>query len=214
MVRIFNTNTNKFLKAFVPTYKNKTKYVGDYAIDGVPGTVSKILLDYAGTAGSATGKILPAGNPVDVVSIPSLGNTEMSIVDVANPVCFINANVLNLSGTEGPRDEKILQRLDKIELIRGTAAKMTGLVDDEKNARTESSAIPLVAIVSKSSNYASYTDGQSVLPRSISYPGCFTCRKCTKHTRPWQPSVPELLQKFKGPLSIKQLCKNPFKPIQ
>jgi len=36
MVRIFNTNTKKILKAYVPTKNGKTKYLGDFAIDGVP----------------------------------------------------------------------------------------------------------------------------------------------------------------------------------
>ena len=55
IVRIFNTNTKKILKAFVQTSQGKSKYTGDYSIDGVPGTSSKILLDYSATAGAGTG---------------------------------------------------------------------------------------------------------------------------------------------------------------
>ena len=102
VVRIFNTNTDKKLRAFVPTKEGKTQYLGDYAIAGVPGTGAKILLDYAGTAGSATGKILPTGKPVDSISVPSLGTIEVSIVDAGNPVCFIKPEVLGLDGTDGP----------------------------------------------------------------------------------------------------------------
>ena len=101
VVRIYNTNTDKILKAYVPTPKGKTMYFGDYAIDGVPGTSSKILLDFSGTEGSATGKLLPTGNTVDVVSIPSIGRVEMSIVDAGNPGCFVRPEVLNLSGHGG-----------------------------------------------------------------------------------------------------------------
>jgi len=39
VVRIYNTNTKKTLKAFVQTSQGKSKYTGDYAIDGVPGTI-------------------------------------------------------------------------------------------------------------------------------------------------------------------------------
>jgi 2-methylaconitate cis-trans-isomerase PrpF len=162
LVRIFNTNTRKCLRAFVPTSEGKARYTGDYAIAGVPGTGAKILLDYAGTAGAATGKILPTGNRVDRVPIPSIGTVEMSIVDAGNPVCFIRPSVLNLSGTEGPTDPAILAQLDRIELIRGTAARMIGLVQDEKNARIQSPAIPLLAIVGKPQGYVSYTDGRVV----------------------------------------------------
>ncbi|MBN2542937.1 3-methylitaconate isomerase, partial [bacterium] len=67
VVRIYNTNTKKILKAYVPTYQGKTKYTGDYAIDGVPGTGSKILLDYSETSGTLGRGVLPTGNPVDVI---------------------------------------------------------------------------------------------------------------------------------------------------
>jgi methylitaconate Delta-isomerase len=162
LVRIFNTNTRKYLRAYVPTSGGKARYTGDYAIAGVPGTGARILLDYAGTAGAATGKILPTGNRVDQVLIPSIGTVEMSIVDAGNPVCFIRPSVLNLSGTEGPTHPAILAQLDRVELIRGTAARMIGMVQDEKDARIQSPAIPLLAIVGKPQGYVSYTDGSVI----------------------------------------------------
>lgn len=162
VVRIFNTNTQKILKAYVPTHDGKTKYMGDYAIDGVPGTGAKILLDYADTSGAVTGRLLPTGNPTDVVSIPSIGRVEMSIVDAANPVCFIRPSVLNFSGIEGPLDKKVLDTLGKIELIRGIAAEMIGMVDDAKKARTDTPAIPMLAIVSEPTRYTSYIDGHRI----------------------------------------------------
>ncbi|MGD0623658.1 MAG: PrpF domain-containing protein [Thermodesulfobacteriota bacterium] len=162
LVRIFNTNTKKILKAYIPTQERKTKYLGEYAIDGVPGTGAKILLDYSATAGAVTGKLLPTGNPIDVISIPSIGKIEVSIVDAANPVCFIKPSVLNFSGIEGPLDQKVIDSLDKIELIRGVAAKMIGLVDDAGKARIETPAIPLLAIVSRPEGYTSFTDGRRI----------------------------------------------------
>jgi methylitaconate Delta-isomerase len=162
LVRIFNTNTRKRLRACVPTSKGKARYTGDYAIAGVPGTGARILLDYAGTAGAATGKILPTGNRVDRVAIPSIGTVEMSIVDAGNPVCFIRPSVLSLSGTEGPTHPAILSQLDRVELIRGTAARMIGIVQDEKDARIQSPAIPLLAIVGNAQGYVSYTDGRTI----------------------------------------------------
>jgi len=162
VVRVFNTNTNKKLRAFVPTDGGKTQYLGDYAIAGVPGTGAKILLDYAGTAGSATGKILPTGNPIDHISIPSLGTIEVSIVDAGNPVCFIEPGVLGLDGTEGPRDERVTSLLETIELIRGTAARIIGLVQDESRARFETPAIPLLSIVSPPRDYVSFTDNRQI----------------------------------------------------
>jgi len=169
VVRIYNTNTDKILKAHVATEHGKSKYTGDYAIDGVPGTGSKILLDYSATGGAGTGKLLPTGNPVDVISIPSIGTFEMSIVDASNPMCFIKPDVLNLTGLEGPLDPKIIDSLDKIELIRGTAAKMVGYVDDPAKARTESPAGPMLAIVSKPKAYTSFTDGARIDAEEIDF---------------------------------------------
>jgi methylitaconate Delta-isomerase len=169
VVRIFNTNTKKTLKAWVPTPGGKVQYTGNFAISGVPGTAAKLLLDYAGTAGSATGKILPTGRPVDCVSVPSLGTVEVSIVDAANPVCFIKPQALGLVGTEGPRDERVTSLLDTIELIRGMAAKMIGLVDDERKARMECPSIPLLSIVSPSADYVSFSDGRRIKAEDMDF---------------------------------------------
>lgn len=169
VVRIYNTNTKKILKAFVQTDQGKSKYTGDYAIDGVPGTSSKILLDYSETEGAATGKLLPTGNPTDVLSIPSIGKIEISIVDAGNPMCFIKPEVLNLSGIEGPLDPKVIEALDKIEVIRGTAAKIIGFVDDPAKARTESPAGPMLAIVSEPRDYISFADATRVKADEIDF---------------------------------------------
>lgn len=169
IVRIYNTNTKKILKAYVSTYRGRTKYLGDYSIDGVPGTSTKILLDYSETAGAATGKLLPTGNPTDAVSIPSMGTIEMSIVDAGNPLCFIKPEVLNFSGTEGPLDKKVIDSLDKIELIRGTAAKMIGLADDAAHARIKTPAIPMLVFVSKPAPYTSFTDGHRIESGEIDF---------------------------------------------
>lgn len=169
VVRIYNTNTKKILRAFIRTKGGKSDYTGNYAIDGVPGTGSKILLDYSATEGAATGKLLPTGNPTDIISIPSIGEIEMSIVDAGNPMCFIAPDVLGLSGIEGPADQKVIDALDKIELIRGTAAMMIGFVDDPGDARIESPAGPMLAIVSGPKDYASFTDNTQVKADEIDF---------------------------------------------
>ena len=162
VVRIFNTNTQKTLRAFVPTEAGGTRYLGDYAIAGVPGTAAKIPLDYAGTAGAVTGTILPTGNPVDRVTVEGVGQFDLSIVDAGNPVCFVTPEVLGLDGREGPLDESVRNLLDTIELIRGTAARMIGLVQDEHDARRQTPAVPLLSIVSPPRDYVAFTDGREI----------------------------------------------------
>jgi 2-methylaconitate cis-trans-isomerase PrpF len=167
VVRIYNTNTRKILKAYVPTYGGKSKYTGDYAIDGVPGTGSKILLDYSETSGTLGGKVLPTGNPVDVISFPYIGETEVSIVDVGNPCCFFKAESLGFSGKESPMDPKLIESLDKIELIRGTASKLLGLATDASKARIESPTLPLIIFVNEPGDYMSFTDGVLIMDSDI-----------------------------------------------
>jgi methylitaconate Delta-isomerase len=159
IVRIYNTNTKKILKSYVPTFGGKARYTGDYAIDGVPGTGSKILLDYSATSGTLGGKVLPTGNPVDVISFPAIGEAEVSIVDVGNPVCFFKAESLGFSGIEGPMDPKVLETLETIELIRGTVSKLLGLANDAAKARIQSPTRPLIIYVNEPKGYASFTDG-------------------------------------------------------
>jgi methylitaconate Delta-isomerase len=169
IVRIFNTNTQKILKAYVQTEGGKAKYTGDYAIDGVPGTGSKILLDYSATGGTVNGKVLPTGNPVDRVTVEGLGEMDISIVDAGNPTCYLRPEVLGFSGIEGPHDEKVVKSLDKIELIRGTVSKLIGLATDARKARIESATRPMIAFVSPPTAYTSFTDGTRVEKEDIDF---------------------------------------------
>ena len=78
MVRIHNTNTGKILRAEVEVRDGKAVVSGNCKIDGVPGTSAPILMDFASTAGAATGKLLPTGNVVDVIET-SKGAIEASM---------------------------------------------------------------------------------------------------------------------------------------
>jgi methylitaconate Delta-isomerase len=181
IVRIYNTNTKKLLKAYVSTIEGEPKYLGDYAIAGVPGTSSKILLDFSATEGAVTGKLLPTGNVVDVISVPSIGKIEVSIVDAGNPACFVKSETLNLSGIEGPLDESVIHALDRIELIRATVAKELGFVDDPSKARTKSPTLPMIFIVSRPVSYTSFTDGSRIASDEIDFVArCFFMQEMHK----------------------------------
>jgi len=90
-VRINNVNTKKILIAKVEVKNGKAVVDGDFTIDGVPGTGSKIELDFKNTFGAATGKLLPTGNSIDVLNVNGLGKIPVSIVDIANIICYVNA---------------------------------------------------------------------------------------------------------------------------
>lgn len=68
--------------------------------------------------------------------IPGFGPVEVSIVDAANPLVFVRAETLGLTGRELPdelnADEK---KLELLETVRGMAAQKLGLTDDYKKIR-------------------------------------------------------------------------------
>jgi 2-methylaconitate cis-trans-isomerase PrpF len=57
-VRIYNTNTDKILVAHVPVAGGKAQVTGNFVIGGVPGSGAEIVMDYSGTVGAKSGKML------------------------------------------------------------------------------------------------------------------------------------------------------------
>ncbi len=154
-VRIYNTNTKKIIVADVPVRDGKSLVEGDCAIDGVPGTGARIMLDFLDSGGSVTGKLLPTGNVVDTIDVEGHRYT-ISFVDAANPAVFVNAEELGLKGTELASeidaDPALLEELEK---IRSVGAEMIGLVQDWRDGTRLSPAVPKVAFVSKPQEYRS-----------------------------------------------------------
>lgn len=157
-VRIHLTNTHKMIIAEVPVSNGKAAVEGDLQIDGVPGTGAKITLDFSDTQGAVTGRLLPTGNPVDVVQAGG-EKYDISIVDAGNPLVFIEAKQLGMSGIETPQEiEASASLMNKIEAIRGIAAEMLGLVKNKEAASKESPYIPFFAIVSPPQDYTTFNN--------------------------------------------------------
>lgn len=157
-VRIHNTNTGKLIIADVPTVDGKAAVLGDCICAGVPGTGARIMLDYSDTAGAATGKLLPTGMPQQVVDIAGFGQLTVSIVDAANPMVFVRAKDLDLTGIETPQQVNGNPDLLKLlENIRGTAAVMIGMASSLEDALKRSPAFPMIAFVSEPVDYKDFT---------------------------------------------------------
>jgi len=126
-VRVHNTNTGKILRLLVQCADGEPRVEGDCEIDGVPGSGSEVALDYSGTSGGATGKLLPTGHPRDAVHVPLLGrDIEVSIVDVGTVCVFIRAADLGETGTELP-GEFNPRTFEVAEAVRQWAAERCGL---------------------------------------------------------------------------------------
>ncbi len=155
-VRIHLTNSDQILIAEVPVQGGKAKVNGTCHIDGVPGTAAPIHLDWSDITGTVCGRLLPTGNPKDVFVIDGK-EYEVSLVDAGNPLIFIKAESLGMTGTETPAEiEGDPQRMALIEKIRGEAALRFGLVDAPEKAREESPYNPFYAIISKSADYTCF----------------------------------------------------------
>ncbi len=151
-VRIFQRNTGKRIIAEVPVKDGCFDEQGDYTIAGVPGTGSKITLRFADPGGSMTGKLLPTGNVRDTLTIPELGSVEVSIVDAANPVVFVPAERIGLTGAEiEPFDTPAVRA--RLEAIRSHAAVTIGLAASPEEATTQSKAVPKMAVVAPPQSY-------------------------------------------------------------
>ncbi len=168
MVRIHQVNTETMIIAHVPVKGKKAEVEDNFAIPGVPGTGAKILLDFGDSGGAITGKLLPTGNVIDVLRVEGEGNFEVSLVDAANPLVFIRARDLGLTGTETPEEiDSNATLLAKIEKIRGFAAMKIGLVKDWHMAATERPYVPFVAICSRPISYKNWITGEKVAENSM-----------------------------------------------
>ena len=168
-VRIHNTNTKKILIAEVPTEDGRAKVSGDCKIDGVPGTGAKIMMDFSGTAGSVTNKLLPTGNPVDTITT-SVGPLQISIVDVSNPCVFVRAKDVGMKGGETPQEVNGNPKLlGLMEEIRAQACVMIGMAPDAATATAKSPAFPMVAYVSPAADYVDFTTGKTIRKDQIDF---------------------------------------------
>jgi 2-methylaconitate cis-trans-isomerase PrpF len=132
LVRIFNTNTSKVIHSRFKVGGSPPRYCheGDYAMDGVGGTQSRITLSFLDPAGAKTGKALPTGNAIDKLHLGDGSFIEASLVDVGNPGVFVRVSDLGITDmasftpalVEG--DAALKSRLEQ---IRQAGASLMGL---------------------------------------------------------------------------------------
>lgn len=162
-VRAYTTNLKRILIIEVPVKDGRPVRLGTYRVPGVPGTGARILLDFADTAGGATGNLLPTGNPVDTLDVPGVGRIEASLIDIGNAHVFIRARDVGMKGTETPAEiDRDRGLLDRLEAIRGAGAFRMGLATSGEAARSETPATPILGIISSPAGYVGHLDGIAV----------------------------------------------------
>lgn len=153
-VKVYNTNLKRMLRIEVPVRNGAPDEEGDYEVPGVPGTGARILVDFADTAGAATGALLPTGNPADTLDVPGVGRIEASLVDIGNAHVFVRAADVGLRGTESAAElDADVGLRSRLESIRGYAAYRMGIINDPYVSVAKSPATPILGIVSPSQSY-------------------------------------------------------------
>ena len=150
VVRIFNTNTQKVIIAEVEVDNGRVKTEGQCSIPGVPGTGSPIYLSFTDAEGAVTGKLFPSGNSIDLLETKK-GLLEVSIIDVANPLVFVKAQDVGLTGSELPH-EFTMEKLVELEEIRSAAAEIC-LFSTKEEATVKSPAVPKLTIIASPETY-------------------------------------------------------------
>lgn len=149
-VRIHATNTGQLIAAELQVASGRAVASGDLALDGVAGTGAPIRLAFLEPGGAMTGRLLPTGNPVDVLEVEGLGEVEVSLVDAANPVVFVAASSLDaggtaLTGAETPDELEAIVGLEPaLERIRRAGAVAMGMAETPEAVGL---ANPKVAVV-------------------------------------------------------------------
>jgi len=167
-MRVYNPNLDRVLAIEVPVENNRPVERGSFVVPGVPGSGAKILIDFADTAGAATGRLLPTGNPVDRLEIPEFGAIDASLVDIGNAHVFVRARDVGLAGTETAAeiDANVALRA-LLERIRGVGAFRMGLVASADRARQKSPATPLLGMISPPADYHDALGDRTVRAREV-----------------------------------------------
>jgi 2-methylaconitate cis-trans-isomerase PrpF len=153
-IRIWNTNTQVLITASVPVRGGKAAVLGDCEIPGVPGTGAEIVMNWAGAVGATTGRLLPADAAVTEFRMESGSVVHGTLCDVGNPVLWVPAGEVGLTGSELSEaineDPELIARLRE---LRGKAAVATGFCDDWRTAERDSPGTPLLGMVAAPADY-------------------------------------------------------------
>lgn len=185
-VRVHSTNTGQVYTIDVPVKDGLPRALGDYRIDGVPGTGAKLTIDMVGTIASHRRGLFPTGRKKDEIEFPGDRPVAVSVVDVVNPCAFIKASDLGLRGDEITKDIST-ETFDRIEYIRASVAELIGIEGwSEQEYRDPS---PFLAFVSEARDYSNALTGETVRESDIdflsrvyflggihqTYPGSISC---------------------------------------
>ena len=150
-VRIHMVNSASVATATFPGAYGVVDYDGDTAIAGVPGTAAAVVLDFAGTEGSATGALLPTGHATDVIE-----GVTVTCIDNGMPVVVVAAVEFGRTGHETVAElEADAGLADRVRALRLAAGRLMGLGD------VAAATVPKISLV------AAPADGGTICTRTF-----------------------------------------------
>ena len=151
-VRIHMVNSGSVATASFAGADGVVDYDGDTAIAGVPGTAAPIVLDFAGTEGSATGALLPTGHVTDVIE-----GVTVTCIDNGMPVVVVPAAEFGRSGYETVAELEADDRAQaqRIQALQLAAGELMGLGD------VSAASVPKISLV------AAPADGGTICTRTF-----------------------------------------------
>jgi 2-methylaconitate cis-trans-isomerase PrpF len=159
-VRIFNTNTRALIVAEVPVRDGRARVAGDLAIPGVPGTGAEIVMNWVATIGAKTGRLLPTGRAVDVITLESGGTVRATLCDAGNACVWVLATELGWTGSElADEINADAGLIGVVREIRGKAAVRMGLAAAWARVDEESPGLPMVGLVAPPAGYRTLSGG-------------------------------------------------------
>ncbi|MFA9486299.1 MULTISPECIES: 2-methylaconitate cis-trans isomerase PrpF [unclassified Moraxella] len=159
-VRIWQENIKKTIIAYVPIENGQVVETGDFELDGVTFPASEIKIEFIDPVDEG-GEMFPTGNLKDTLSVPNVGEFEVTMINAGIPTIFLHAHELGFSGTERQTDINANgEILTKLEKIRAYGAVKMGLINDIQQAKTRQH-MPKIAWVAPPVEYIS-SSGKTV----------------------------------------------------
>ena len=152
-VRIFNTNTGVVTHALLDMSEPDLPVASETEIPGVMGHWPGVQLALLEPVGAKTGRLLPTGNPTDIID-----GIEISCTDLAVPMVIVRASDLSKTAEESPEeldaDTVFMARLQRIWVEAGLKMGLKGnsgsLMSGAELAASET--VPKICIVAPPSD--------------------------------------------------------------
>ncbi|RPH44809.1 MAG: 2-methylaconitate cis-trans isomerase PrpF [Burkholderiales bacterium] len=162
-VRLQHVPDGTRIDAYVPVSAGEVSEQGTFVEDGVPFASAEVRLEWIEPSDAP----FPTGRPRDVLELPDGLAIESTLVAVDEPMAFVRADALGLSGRESAADiDRNRRLLERVEALRLQAAVRMGLADSAQAALRVRAPMPALCWIARPAAYRG-TAGAEVAAESV-----------------------------------------------